>query len=432
MIKSTNKINKNILTNPCKYANKITIDELVEILEYLSDSYYNDEGLVSDEIYDILRDILETRDPDNPFLKKIGAPVSKEISKDKVKLPYFMASLDKIKPDTGALESWLRKYEGPYLLSEKLDGVSGLLVKDNNNYNLYTRGDGSKGQNITYLIPYVLSKKIKLNKIPNKAAIRGELIISKSDFAKIKDEFSNARNTVSGVVNAKSFSKKLAKMTTFIGYSVINPKYKFIEQMKMLESWNFPVVDYKVKDNLTNDYLSEYLHERRKNSLYEIDGIVVMDSSKKYGLPCKNPPYGFAFKTIMTDQIAEAIVTDVEWTASMHGFIKPRVKINPIKIGNVEINYATAHNAKYVVDNVLGPGAVIKLIRSGDVIPYIMEVLKPAANNKPKMPSIPYKWNDTKVDLIVKDIHGASKDNIMIKKMVHFFLRKCTTFSWNL
>ena len=131
-----------------------------------------------------------------------------------------------------------KKYPGPYTLSDKLDGVSALLVKKDDKLNLYTRGNGSEGQNISYLIKYVLPKNFKITNIENNMAVRGELIISKNDFEKVSDKYSNARNAVAGLVNAKNFSKELAKITKFIAYSIVYPEYKQEDQMKKLKKGN--------------------------------------------------------------------------------------------------------------------------------------------------------------------------------------------------
>ncbi len=414
-----------ILDNPDKWARDITIARLVTVMKELSAHYYNTgESLVSDEIYDILKDVLEERDPTNKYLAEIGAPVVK--NKDKVKLPHFMPSLDKIKPSSDSLDKWKKKYKGPYTLSDKLDGVSGLLIKDKKGSNLYTRGDGVKGQDISYLLPYIISTKgNKLKDIPDGTAIRGELIISKKDFKKISGKLKNARNAVAGLVNSKTVPLNVAKLTTFIGYSILYPRYDHKTQMEKLKEWKFQNVHYKNVNNekgLTNDNLSEYLKKRRVEAEYEIDGIVVTDASKSYTVAeNKNPLHSFAFKTILTDQIAEVTVLDVEWNISKDGLLKPRVRVTPVELGGVTIEYATAFNAKFVQDNVLGPGAVIKLIRSGDVIPHIMEILKPAASGKAKMPDISYKWNKTKVDAIAKDIKGKDKDAQTIKQLTYFF-----------
>lgn len=413
-----NKIIKELETNPYEYANSISVEKLENILRQLSQYYYNtDESLVSDYIFDILKDVLEEKNPNNPFLFEVGAP----ISKDKVNLPYPMASLNKIKPGTQALVEYTKKHRGPYVWSDKLDGVSGLLYKTNNKFKLYTRGNGIVGQDITHLIPYILKGKYKPSKIPNNTAIRGEIIISKANFETIKDKFQNARNTVAGLVNSKTVPVDIAKLTDFIGYSVVHPQYTQEIQMKKLEEWEFPIVEYKITHNLMEKELSDYLQERRKNGKYEVDGVVVIDSSKAYDVLNANPTYGFAFKMVLADQVVEVKVLDIVWSITMHGYLKPVVKIKPVSLVGVEISNVTAFNAKYVVDNNLGPGSVIRLVRSGDVIPHILAVLSPSSSGLPKMPDVPHKWNESGVDLLVKDIHGAAKDSITVKQLTHFF-----------
>lgn len=408
-----------ILKDPYQYATTTPVKDLVELLKQLSYHYYHtSDPLISDSVFDLLKDTLEERDPTNPFLKEVGAIV---VSKDKVNLPYPMGSLNKIKPESGTLDKWLKEYKGPYILSDKLDGISGLLHKKDNKFKLYTRGDAITGQDITHLIQYILKDKYKPGKIPDDTAIRGEIIMSKKNFETIKDKYKNARNTVAGLVNSKHYSVDIAKLTDFIAYAVINPKMKQEQQMAKLKEWEFPTVTYEKKNNLDIKSLSEYLQKRRHDSLYDIDGIVVIDSSKIYDVTDTNPTYGFAFKMINTEQVAEVTVLDIEWNISKNGYLKPTVKIAPITLSQVTISNLTAFNAKYVVDNNLGPGSVIKIVRSGDVIPHILEVIKPSSSGKPKMPDISYKWNKTNVDIIVQDTHGAANDAIMIKQITFFF-----------
>lgn len=413
---------KAIVCDPISYANNIPINKLISTLQTLSWHYYNSDELVSDAIFEVLRDTLIERDPTNIYLKEVGAP----ISKDKVKLPYSMFSLDKIKPDSGALDKWKAKYRGPYVASDKLDGVSALIHKNGTKIKMYTRGNGIDGQDISYLVPYVVPKNVKFNKIPDGTAIRGELIIGKKEFQALKkkdNKLKNARNTVAGLVNSKTYSVELANATDFIGYSVIHPRVNQVDQMKMLEKWKFSVTEYIVLDKkkLTEIELGNYLEKRRNNGAYDIDGIVVIDSSKEYSLKDSNPDHGFAFKKILSDQVAKTTVLKVIWTPSMHGYLKPKISVKPIDLGGVTIKWATAFHAKFVKENNLGPGSVIKLVRSGDVIPHILEVLKPSKSGKPCMPEVPYKWDKTNTNIIIKDLHGDVKDKVVSKKISNFF-----------
>lgn len=413
----TNIINK-INENPKKFADEVKIKDLVKTLKLLSDVYYNTgNNLVSDEVYDILKDTLKDRDPTNPYLKEVGV----SIKKNKVKLPYPMGSLNKIRPEKENLEVWINKYPGPYVISDKLDGVSAQYYKDpqTKEFRLYTRGDGIEGQDISHLIKYVIPETVKNNTILDGTSIRGEIIISKEDFKKISHKMKNARNTVSGVVNSKIIDKDIAKLCQFIAYSILNPIYKHDEQMVFLKEFGFKVVHYEILNELSFKILGELLLKRRKESEFDIDGIVVFDSSKAYTIGYGNPEYGFAFKTILQEQIATTKIIKVEWYPSKDRYLKPTIEVEPIELGGTTVTHATAFNAKYVFDNKLGPGAIVKIIRSGDVIPYILEVVKPA--KEPQMPTILYKWNDTGVDIILKDMYGAQADIVITKTIYHFF-----------
>lgn len=408
--------------DPIKYANKISIKQLESLLRQLSNYYYNtNEELVSDVVFDDMLGVLEERDPGNKFFKEVGAP----ITKNAVLLPYSMPSLDKIKPTSDKLERWLNKFKGPYMTSDKLDGVSGMVYKSKDRLILYTRGDGVKGQDISHLIKHVIPnyKKI-LSNMPDKAAARGELIISKSDFKKhLKCNYKNVRNAVAGLVNStKDYPIEVAKFTRFVAYAVVHPRLKQSDQFNKLSEWGYLTVNHKIDKKLTLDTLSKRLIDRRDNGEYDVDGIVVGDNSTVYAEDnISNPDHAFAFKMVLKDQVATATIIDVVWSPSMHGYLKPKIKIKPIDLGGVTITSATAFHAKFVKENNLGPGSVIKLVRSGDVIPHILEVLKPSTSGKPKMPSVEYKWDATGTNIIVKDIHGAASDSIMVKRITQFF-----------
>jgi NAD-dependent DNA ligase len=120
----------------------------------------------------------------------------------------------------------------------------------------------------------------------------------------------------------------------------------------------------------------------------------------------------------LDDQTATTEVKDVIWMASQDGYLKPRIRVTPVSIGGVTIEYATGFNAKFIEDNVVGEGAMVQLIRSGDVIPYIQAVTKPAPNGA-KMPDIEYVWNPTHVDILVADLEN--NETVKEKGVIGFF-----------
>lgn len=397
-----------LLENHIEYGNKITIKKLVDILDYLSDIYHNTSDvtkIVSDKIFDELEDILRTRSPNNKYFKNIGAKIN---NKEKVKLPVRMPSLEKNK-DEKSVNLYINKFKNNFVLSDKLDGVSAMY----HNGKLFKRGDGDIGTDIS---PFIQPLKIK---IPDNIYVRGELIIPK----KFHTNFSNTdpRNVVSGYLNANNINDSLTKYIEFVAYEVIDSELSPEEQFKLLDQHKIKRVETKIVKDLSIKLLQDYLLLRKEKSKYTIDGIVIYHNSP-YEIPTKsksNPKYAFAFKMDLDEQKKVTTVIEVEYNASKDGNLIPRVIFEPVKIGGVTINKATAHNAKFIKDKKIGPGSVIEIIRSGDVIPKIINVIKP--NKEGFMPKGKYHWNETNTHLVLDD---KSEDKTVLSSNILNFITK--------
>ena len=390
------------------YLSTLGESEVADIIQHATKLYHNEKPVLTDIEYDILKEYMEREYPDNAVHSDIGAPLPKA-ARNKTTLPYKMFSMDKIKPDTSALKTWRNKYLGPYVISCKLDGVSGLFTIYNKEKKLYTRGNGIIGQDISNIVPY-----LNLPEVEN-IVIRGEFIIPKAIYSK-KYPDSNARNIVSGIINSKKQVVSKYKDVDFVAYELIKPKLKPSEQLKYLETIGVNVVRYEETKDITNENLSHYLQTWRNNYDYDIDGIIVSDD-KVHPRKDKNPEHAFAFKMLLGDQVSEAKVVDVRWIVSKDGLLKPTIEIEPITILGSTIQYATAHNADFIEKNKLGPGAMILLSKSGDVIPKIVKVITPA--DKAKMPDAPYTWNKTHKDIIV--VSPESDPIVKKRNIIHFF-----------
>jgi DNA ligase (NAD+) len=423
---------KKISKDPVRYAHNTDIEDIVTFLKYCASQYYDPghELVISDGHYDIINEILEERDPSNIFLKEIGTTDGK----NKVKLPYPMASLDKVKPYDTKLNKWIKKYKGPYVVSDKLDGISAQLIKHNNGIiKMYTRGDAVKGRDITHLVKHIVNKSAVKN-LPKGCSVRGEIVIPKKDFVKIKkkypDKYANGRAAASGLSGAteNDYNKDLAKYARLVVYSMIYPDDDdHYERMKTVKEYGFDVVWYKVfefkksliKDDNFDKKLQKISFKRREESKYDIDGIVCVDSSQVWKITDKNPKHAFAFKVRFDDQTEKTTVIDIEWTPTMYSYIKPVAIFEEVIIGGAKITRATCHNAKYIKEQKIGKGSIILLTKSGDVIPYISKVVK--HSKKPLMPKIDYKWNETKIDIIAQDLSGSIGEGIDVKRIQHFF-----------
>ena len=402
------------IKNGIHYLDDLKQKELTAMIQSANEAFHEKgEPIMDDDAYDILREYVVKKYPKNKAAKEVGAVVSK----NKVSLPYEMWSMDKIKPDTNALVSWKQKYHGPYVISCKLDGVSGLYTTDGDEPKLYTRGDGKVGQDISHMIPFLKLPSLK------DVVIRGEFIIKRNVFEeKYKDQFANPRNLVAGIVNQKTTNADKYRDIDFVCYELI--KYdgemniKPSMQMSLLQSMEIDCVQNTLLESreLTNEKLSNILQDWRTNYAYEIDGIIVSQDSV-YQRVSGNPKHAFAFKMVLSDQIAEAHVVDVLWSASKDGYLKPRVQIMPVRLGGVTITYVTGFNGAFIEKNIIGVGAVISLIRSGDVIPYIQSVIKPAS--QAKMPAEKYVWNDSHIDIMLED--KTQNETVLEKNIAGFF-----------
>ena len=400
-----------LIEDPINYLKTLSDDKIAEILRKASYEYYKGTPIMSDDIFDIVKDYFQKKNPKHPVLKEIGAPTYG----DKVDLPFWMGSLDKIRDNESSLTKWKAKYPGKCVVSEKLDGNSALLVVKDGRYKLYSRGDGNKGQDISHLLPLIQGIPKSL---PDSIAVRGELIIKKIDWLS-KGKGANARNAVAGVMHSKKPDPTLSSITRFVAYEQLYPRIKMSDSLNALEEYKFKVVKSKIfnTSDLTMDSLSEYLVKRREKSLYDIDGIVIYHDGEHVAVKGKNPDYAFAFKSLLTHEEAEVVIKEVQWNVSKDGYIKPILIFDPVTIGGVSIQKATGFNAAFIEKNVIGPGSRITIIRSGDVIPHVHKILSKSASEKPSFPK-EYVWNDTHVDILIKD--KALDSNVMVKRLVYF------------
>jgi DNA ligase (NAD+) len=423
-IKITVALLNKIKKAPLETLKSLSEDDIAAIIQKANTHYHSTDAkkvpLFSDALYDMIKEHLEGLNPNHPVLKDVGARA--EHGK-KETLPYYMGSLDKIKNDEKAIEQFAAKYPGSYIVSDKLDGNSAMLhrASQSSTTQLYSRGDGKTGQNITHLLAYD-NMQIPLI-LPGEFTIRGELIISKKDFEKVKDLGANARNMVSGLVNAKTPNMKLANLVQFVGYEVITPKmdpehqYKYMKDLGLMVAYNEKLSTEK----LTVDELSKILINRRDVSKYEIDGIVVYHNAKHNRVNDENPKHAFAFKSVLTMQKAEVTVNGVEWNMSKDGYMIPVITFNPVQLAGVSIKRAHGFNGKFILDNKIGPGSKIIIMRSGDVIPYVTEILTPSDSGEAQMPEVKYTWTKTGVDIIMDAADQNDSDELRLKNLIYFF-----------
>ncbi len=397
---------------------KLNKNDYERLLDVLSNIYYNEEDKikVSDSLYDYIEEIYNGKFQEKN--KKVGA-IIRNNKVTKVKLPYPMFSLDKVKDDN-ALRIYKERYpESTFYIDDKLDGVSACYFISKGKRFLYKRGDENEGADITHLLEFLNIPEIKTDK---DFAVRGELVMSLKNFSKYEQDRKNPRNTVSGLTNpsSKSIDKNMIKDIDFVAYQIMSDeKSSKQEQIETLKKLKFNVCEGTIfeSEDLDTENLTIFTKQRKKRSLYDIDGLVVTLNKPNIKFPKdSNPKHQVAFK--IQGDTAVAIVKDVEWNISKQGLYKPRVNIDPINLSGVTISWVTAHNAKFIVENGIGIGSKIIITRSGEVIPKILDVIEKV------QPTLPDGiWNENNVELMVKegDNDEETKDEITIKQITSFF-----------
>ena len=471
-----------IMTRAQELASKKDKKGLKALLNCFDKLYYQPEieGEVPDVIYDQIVEIYDKnfskKGKGYHDLKGVGAKgsTSVDVRKD-VKLPYYMGTVNKFsammidaatnkstwrtKPINykKKFEAWKAKYGGPYTVEGKADGISCLLIYElGKSPKIYSRGTGKTGKDLSR---YIKEGESGFNLIPsgkkfdfgtdNKIVVRGELVMRyKTWKRKYSDDFANPRNIVGGFVTKKTNSGVSPRDIDFVAYELLVPrKYTRYEQIRELKKIGFVTVEtgqIKNAKDLTESKLFLELKKFRRKSPYEIDGLVVFDDSKVRPVS-KAEVLDSAFAYKVNAQTAVVDVVGVEWSSSTTNALKPVVVYKPVVIGRemedgsiVGATYhrATAFNAAFVKKNKIGPGSKLLIVRSGDVIPHIEEVLK--AGNSPDLPNkkhvkqtkydykghekIDFVWGDGKNRRSTLDIFAVDMlDDAKIQQIKLFF-----------
>lgn len=378
---------------------KRTVSALQAMIRAAAEAYYNRNPVMSDRSYDRLVDELESLNPRDPVLTEIGAPVAHGA----VPLPYAMMSLDKVKRGTNKLAAWASAHPGPYVVSDKLDGTSAMIVWSPDPRELprmFRRGTGTHGADISHLLRYVVSPStlrggggaVRQN---SRVAVRGELVVGTSDAARL-GRYKNARTHANALATQGAGKAEDYKPLRFVAYELVHPRTEKSDQMNVLRSLGLECVTHTTTPSATDASLGSLLAKRRAASRYDIDGLVV-EAAGVHVLTARNPKYAIAFKDPSAAEVHETTVTSVEWNLTKSGNLVPVAMFEPVHIGGTTIRRASAHNARRVVEWGIGKGAIIEVVRAGDVIPKIQGVKRKA---EPSLPTQPHRWNATKVHLI--------------------------------
>lgn len=338
---------------------------------------------MTDAEFDAAKARLKEIDPDNPFIKQVGAPPSGHLTEVEHTIP--MGSLENAS-NAQEFETWFQRWNQPVIAMLKLDGSSiALTYVDGRLVRAVTRGNGLVGEDVTQNIRNF--RNIPLKVADNfTGSVRGEAMLKIKDF---RDHFpgaANPRNAANGTVRRSDGTG--SEYLVFYAFDVKNGEQFKCHRNKLmfLQNIGFDTVPFVVHKTANGvlDYHQHTQSERDKLPI-EIDGLVVrVDDEQAFieaGERNMRPRAAIAFKF----KAMEAITTldGIELTMGHTGAIIPTAKLSPISIGGVTVVSALLNNFDYIRDLGVAIGDKVVVSRRGDVIPHIEGVHEEAPDRKP-------------------------------------------------
>lgn len=279
------------------------------------------------------------------------------------------------------------------IVSLKLDGVSlRLTYEDGNLKRAETRGDGTYGTDVTYLIPAFQNIPLTIDK-KGIYIIDGEAIITYPDFDLIKDEynFKNPRNTVAGTLGLLDTKEAKKRKMSFYAWRVLKgeeSKY-FCLRMTNAQYLGFSTVPFYIYTGYDMEEIINSSKELAKRYGLPIDGLVQtfddMEFGDSLGETEHHPKHSLALKFYNDEYETELL--DIEWNIGRSGQLTPVAIFEPVEIEGTAIQKSTLHNISVMealYPNKWYKGMKLKIIKSNQVIPKIMAVLD-NENNEDKV-----------------------------------------------
>ena len=367
------------------------IKELVQKLNEAAKAYYQeDREIMSNREYDSLYDQLEKMEKetgivlaDSPTVS-VGYEAVDALPKETHESP--MLSLDKTK-DREVLRTFVGEH--PSLLSWKMDGLTVVLTYENGELQkAVTRGNGVVGEVITNNARVFKNIPLKIA-YQGRLVLRGEAIITYSDFEKINDSiedvdarYKNPRNLCSGSVRQLNNQITAERNVRFYAFTLVSAQNVDMHnsrayQMEWLRGQGFEVVEYRIVTAGNLDEAMDYFAHAIEHNDFPSDGLVALYDDIAYGDSLGNtakfPRNAFAFK--WADEIRETVLREIEWSPSRTGLINPIAVFDPVELEGTTVSRASVHNVSIVKELQLGIGDTIQVYKANMIIPQIAENL---------------------------------------------------------
>lgn len=360
------------------------IKKLADQILFHKKKYYDGEPIISDAAYDTLEERLRELDSQNPVLYIVGSTEEGKISHDVPMLSCQKAS------NVDDVVKWSKSLD--LYVGYKIDGFSlSLIYVDGRLIQAATRGNGITGDDSTLVAMKIASIPKTIPAI-SRVNIRGELFMRISEFKRINKleggNYSSPRNLAVGTIKQKDLNLLDERSIDFNTFELIgfHDESSLKTKAEILKSWGFKIADFEfLKAPTKEDIISLYerIEEQRPLLDFEIDGLVFKFNEAaerhKAGSTAHHPRWMMAFKFASQGESSE--IKGITWQVGRMGILTPVAELEPVEVMGAVIKRATLHNADFLEDLDVAKGDTVMVIRSGDVIPKITEIVIKGSNH---------------------------------------------------
>ena len=421
--------------------NKINrIKELVELLNYYRNEYYNNSNnAISDFEYDQLFDELVQLESETGFImsvsptQTVGYEVKSELKK--VEHNHAMLSLDKTK-SIDDLKNFLGDRNGILML--KMDGLTVSLRYVNGHLvSAETRGNGEIGEDILHNAKVFSNIPLQIN-YQDELIVDGEAIITYDAFERINanlpegEKYRCPRNLASGSVRQLDSKIASERNIKFIAWKMVkgSDSNSFNKRLNILHDLGFEVTPrYILNQDVIGD-LIDCLKSSAERNNYPIDGMVLGYDDIAYGdsLGATGHHLRSQIAYKFYDELYETKLSYIDWTMGKTGILTPTAVFEPIEIDGTEVSRASLHNISIIKSLGLTNGCTVRVYKANQIIPQIdsceqdgdNEIAIPSVCPICGWPTVVKKDNESEVLMCSNPDCSAKK----IAQFTHFVSRK--------
>ena len=397
---------------------KKRVEELVPLLNYYTQMYFDDKQVVSDYEYDMLMRELKGIEAEFPELirkdsptQKVGASIKKGFDKVTHEVPLQslqdVFTFEEVRDFDERMRNLAEEnnIELKYVVETKIDGLSAALEYKNGIFvRGATRGNGLVGEDVTDNLRTIKTIPKKLTE-PIDITVRGEVFIGKDEFEKLisdrlmdeEEQFANARNAAAGSLrqlDSKITAKRPLDIYIFNVQKSDGIEFKsHYESLEYLAKLGFNVNPVRILCNNIDEAIKaiEKIGQDREKLSFGIDGAVVkvddLALREKAGTTYKTPKWAVAYK--YPPEKKETKLKDIVCQVGRTGALTPMAILEPVVVAGSKISRTTLHNEDFIRQKDIRVGDTVVIQRAGDVIPEVVEVKKKKRTGEEKIFEMP-------------------------------------------